>query len=282
MAIKLIGSGGSIKLTGLGEGSIKMISNGGGGGGGGPLDPASLADLDAHYLSSDYVAYGTLPEDQNRTVTIGTSNILVYTASDANFNSQPTIAWGVGQGDSWWTPNTLMLPAYSTARTVYFVGKVANLDTNGTILRYGSNIYGDAYYGFFDILLENGEVKIRSYNNVSGNIEERKSQGQTISADTPFILSYAYTENTNVNANTLYINGVAASGTAGTPGLMYTGGDGGDPVKSRNGIIRLGDFSFPNGPHLTLGEFAIFDVTHSAMTRQGVEAHLATKYGITI
>ena len=288
MTIKLTGSGGAIKITGTG-GSIKFSPPSGGGGG--PTDPATLSNIAARYLASDAINYGyqlDLPENQDRTPAVSAAGGFSYEASSEAYNGLAVTGWtsASGAAPGWGGANTnkLMLPAYSKARTVYFVGDMPNSSVNTVLFSYGTNAYGGspAASGFFQIVAAGGEIKIRSYSydEASGMWTNRDSQAQSISSGVPFVLSYSYAEGTDVNANTMYINGTAASGTAGTSGLMYTGADGGDPVYSRNGVIQFGQADAPAGPNVKLAELFVFSSAHNATTRQGVESFLMSKYAI--
>jgi hypothetical protein len=186
----------------------------------------------------------------------------IYNASDALLNGMPSVTYD--GNDSNYRSNPTGLPVGSSACTTYVVGYWSGA-ANGDMFTWGSNAYNGARMGagyYSGMVFENGGIATAQ---------------RAVSANTPFIFSYPYVAGANTTAAMTYLNGVVATGE-------YPGLSGVANISNPVAEIVIGRPATAPVERWTgaVAEVLVFNTTHSATTRAGIEKYLANKYGISI
>lgn len=256
MPLRVKGTGGGLRVKSTGVGGVTAIN------------PNTLADLVAWYKadSLDLINGATVtswpdnsPNSNNLTSYESTPT---FNTVDALLNGMPSVTFD-GNGSLYRT-NPTGLPVGSAAHTTYIVGYWDGTSGNHSMFGWGANAYTGSRLGVFK-----GD---------SGFAFESQGIGssyRTISTNVPFIFSFPYVAGTNYTAATSYLNGVEATGAnaAGTPNII-------DPVSE----ITIGRPATAGVERWTgaVAEVIVFNTTHSAATRAGIEKYLSNKYNISI
>lgn len=232
------------------------------------LDPAGMSDLVAWYKASSLglsngATVTSWPDDSpNNNDLNAYESAPIYNAADALLNGMPSVTYD--GNDSNYRSNPTGLPVGSSACTTYVVGYWSGA-ANGDMFTWGSNAYngarmGAGYYG--GMVFENGGIATAQ---------------RAVSANTPFIFSYPYVAGANTTAAMTYLNGVVATGE-------YPGLSGVANISNPVAEIVIGRPATAPVERWTgaVAEVLVFNTTHSATTRAGIEKYLANKYGISI
>ena len=285
MAVRTIGSGGSIKFSGTG-GSLSITSSGGGGGGGGgPTDP-SLTNLTGWYRADDIGlsngASVTGWDDRQ-----GTSDLtrvaygpVYYNSSNSEFNNQPTVDFGGAIIDNWSTPSFDLGPRLA-GNTIIMVVKPSYTGGNNQLLwasggypydGQGYNIFSDDMGGALGSV-----IKMSGYNG-SGTILK------TVEPNKPLIIYVSYEYGTTTTSNTLQIFGASSTFVPewswGGASLMSGGGNTGDgemPIYGTPWKFWLG---YNSGT--STAEVLYYNAVQSAQEKTDTIAYLASRYGIPV
>ena len=172
---------------------------------------------------------------------------VTYDGNDSNYKSNPT-----------------GLPVGSAASTFYVVAYRDSTSGCHGLFGWGANAYNGSR-------ISSGQCD---------GMLQAESQGMgsptvSISANVPFIFSFPYAAGSNYSAVSTYLNGVLVTGAS------YNG--------VPNVINPVSEISIGRPPTVAIerwtgavAEVITFNTTHNDTTRQGVEAYLAAKYGISI
>jgi len=303
MAIVTKGSGGSIKFSGTG-GSLSITSSGGGGGGGSPINPSSLGDLKLRFLGGDYSTFtppsGYGAQNTWNAISPGSTLARVYDASQNSLVWLPGAPSFNGNGSAYmdqFTANNydsgtfLDIPGGSTARTLYMVAHVPDINAGANPTRMF--IYGSpSSYSAVGFVLSDGyiygtaEVLGSPPMNLVG--DGASTKGAPISSATTFVVSYSYAAGSDLKDNPIYVNGVLGTYGAGTSGVINSHNNGSGIIGStapyltfqyKHGYGR--DPSTAPGAPFYVADLLIFNTEHNSSTRAGVESWLMTQYGIS-
>ena len=256
MSFKIKGSGGGF----VGKGSGLPVL---------PLNPSNRSDLVAWYKAdslglSNGATVTSWPDDSPNNNDLNSyESAPIYNSSDALLNGMPTVTYD--GNDSNYRSNPTGLPVGSSACTTYVVGYWSGASSTADMFTWGSNAYTGARMGagyYSGMIFENGGI---------GTL------ARSVSANQPFIFSYPYVAGANVTDAVSYLNGVSAAGSnmgqSGVPNIsnpvaeIVIGRPATAPVERWTGAVA---------------EVIVFNTTHSASTRAGIEKYLSNKYGISI
>lgn len=265
MTVITKGSGGIIKLSGTG-GNVRISLKSSG-----TFDPLSLGNLRAWYKAD------ALGLSNGATVTSwidnsGTGNNMssysgtpIYNASDAQFGGMPSVSF---DGSSYlYKNNPISLPVDGASFSAYVVG-------------YGS---GTAPHQMFGWGTNAGAVGVRVsfVSDVGYYVMEfcnMAAAGFGATMSTPVILSYSYTNGSNVGSFPLYIDNVASPLSAFNDGPLNIFGPSIDITMG----TMPGFLGYSNLTNGKLAEALIYDTVHTNTQRVQVTQYLAAKYSITI
>jgi hypothetical protein len=185
-----------------------------------------------------------------------------YVASDPLFNNRPVVRFN--NSSYLFRSNPTGLPVGSQAMTTYVVGTWDGTTGNHNMFAWGANTTTGKRWGI-------------GSNGASGILFESIGIGSSfryIEANAPFAFSMSYTAGTSYSSATTYLNGMAFTGAFidGTPSLP-------NPIP---------EISIGRPPTVAaemwagkVAEVIVFNTTHDDATRQGIEAYLQQKYGIS-
>ena len=310
--------GQGMSLSGTGPGMVVPST----GGGGGSLDPTGVSGLKLRYnVLSSYsnFTWDGSTETMQPTAAPGSQAAHVHTGggwqmrstafgSEPNFNGYGSVY--TGQANE--APNTfyngywddiyyLNIPGGRSARTMYLVGMFSSIPSGEKeMLGYGNN-----YKGWFGFSIVNGRIAVRNWsatgqvqpalsgNPVYDSLDASSKSTAEITAGAPFVVSYSYAEGTNLNANDIYLNGVAGAYGSGISlpafGLVHgeydkinmTGVVGSNARLSFSHYTNVGGTLTHDKTPYYVADALIFDSAHDTTTRQGIESWLMSRYGIS-
>jgi len=235
-----------------------------------PIDPGGVAGLVAWYKAdslalSNGATVTSWPDDSpNNNDLVTYESAPIYNAADALLNGMPSVTYD--GNDSNYRSNPTGLPVGSSACTAYVVAYWDGNSGCQGLFGWGANAYTGSRISFGQC---NGLLQAES--------QGMGSATRSISANTPFIYSFPYAAAANYSASTTYLNGVGLTGEVpGFPGVP-------------NIINPVSEIAIGRPPTAAVerwtgavAEVLVFNTTHSATTRVGIEKYLANKYGISI
>ena len=267
MTIKLRGTGGSFKLRGAG-GSVKFNPTKNDG----SINPGSLSGLVAWFKADAItgVSNGDPVYSWSDSSPIG--NMLssyegspTYDAANTYLNNKPAVIFD--GADSLYLSSPSNMPYGSQATTIYLVGYWDGYVGGQSMFSWGANTGEGSRWG-------------AGSNGVDGiffEIAGKATKWRTISANVGFILTNPYTAGTALSSVTTYLNGVGLTGEQpgqdGTPNIA-------NPVTEL--AIGRPATAAAERWHGAVAEVIVYNTTHDATTRQGVEKYLSIKYNIPV